>query len=135
MTTVEQRDLLVAAAGLVIGAQEVSYSALQRRLRLNFARAVGVACALEGIGVVSKPEPATGIGRRTVLMADFDRAVIERLASVHLGLVLCCDLHNQHCEPPSELCCHQCTERAHDTFPTRHADGSRCVLDTTKEGG
>lgn len=22
----------------------------------------------------------------------------------------CCDSHNQHCEPPSELCCHACPE-------------------------
>lgn len=41
----------------------------------------------------------------------------------------CCDMHNRHCEPPSELCCAGCTEAAHDTFPIRHADGSRCVLD------
>jgi hypothetical protein len=38
-------------------------------------------------------------------------------------------MHNVHCEPPSELCCGACTEAAHDTFPTPHADGSRCVLD------
>jgi len=43
--------------------------------------------------------------------------------------VPCCDSHNVHCEPPSELCCHGCTEAAHDAFPVRHADGSRCVLD------
>lgn len=41
----------------------------------------------------------------------------------------CCDSHNQTCEPPSELCCTNCTEATHDTFPIRHADGSRCVLD------
>lgn len=41
----------------------------------------------------------------------------------------CCDSHNQHCEPPSELCCRFCTEAAHDTFPIRHADGSACVTD------
>lgn len=45
----------------------------------------------------------------------------------------CCDSHNQHCEPPSDLCCHGCPEAAHDTFPIRHADGSRCVLDRTEE--
>jgi hypothetical protein len=45
----------------------------------------------------------------------------------------CCDSHNIHCEPPSELCCNDCTETAHDTFPIRHADGSRCVLDTPEE--
>lgn len=45
----------------------------------------------------------------------------------------CCDMHNIHCEPPSELCCWRCTEASHDTFPIRHADGSRCVLLTTDQ--
>lgn len=45
----------------------------------------------------------------------------------------CCDMHNEHCEPPAELCCERCTEVAHDTFPIRHSDGSTCVhaRDTT----
>lgn len=41
----------------------------------------------------------------------------------------CCEFHNTACEPPAELCCAQCTEAAHDTFPLPHADGSRCVLE------
>lgn len=41
----------------------------------------------------------------------------------------CCDSHNRNCEPPSELCCHDCTEKTHDMFPIRHADGSRCVME------
>lgn len=40
----------------------------------------------------------------------------------------CCDMHNRHCEPPGDLCCRECTEAAHDTFPVRHADGTPCVL-------
>lgn len=40
----------------------------------------------------------------------------------------CCELHNQHCEPPGDLCCRWCTEAAHDTVPARHADSSPCVL-------
>jgi hypothetical protein len=40
----------------------------------------------------------------------------------------CCDLHNQHCEPPAELRCWRCSEAGHDTFPTPHADGSPCLL-------
>ncbi|MCK9898137.1 hypothetical protein [Frankia sp. AgB32] len=36
----------------------------------------------------------------------------------------CCDLHNQHCEPPSELCCHDCTEARHP----QHPEGATCVL-------
>lgn len=47
---------------------------------------------------------------------------------IRQGLEPCCDMHNTNCEPPSELCCHHCTEAAHDSFPIRHADGSRCVL-------
>ena len=41
----------------------------------------------------------------------------------------CCDLHGKNCEPPSELCCWDCTEVTHDGFPIRHADGSKCVLE------
>lgn len=52
----------------------------------------------------------------------------EALADL-LNASRCCDLHSQHCEPPGALCCHDCTEAAHDTFPIRHADGSRCVLE------
>jgi hypothetical protein len=45
------------------------------------------------------------------------------------GEIPCCGSHNEHCEPPSELCCRDCPEATHVSFPTRHADGSRCVLD------
>lgn len=38
----------------------------------------------------------------------------------------CCDSHNQHCEPPSELCCHRCAETQHP----RHPADIRCVLET-----
>lgn len=41
-------------------------------------------------------------------------------------LIPCCDLHNQHCEPPSELCCRSCTEAGHP----QHPRGVQCVLDT-----
>ncbi len=36
----------------------------------------------------------------------------------------CCDLHGPACEPPSELCCQDCTETMHPS----HEDGSACVL-------
>lgn len=45
----------------------------------------------------------------------------------------CCNLHNERCEPPGDLCCHDCTEASHDTFPIRHADGSTCVTDLMEE--
>jgi len=34
----------------------------------------------------------------------------------------CCDLHGRNCEPPSEICCDQCTEMAHPM----HGDGTQC---------
>jgi hypothetical protein len=36
----------------------------------------------------------------------------------------CCDMHNEHCEPSSDLCCHECTEVGHPA----HADRRACVL-------
>jgi hypothetical protein len=62
------------------------------------------------------------------LRFENDRATID--VTWRVGQAPCCEMHNQHCEPPSELCC---PEVAHDTFPTPRADGSRCVLDPTKE--
>jgi hypothetical protein len=49
----------------------------------------------------------------------------------------CCDMHNEHCEPPSELCCEECTEFHHGLhrcderkpFALSHHDGSQCVLE------
>lgn len=41
---------------------------------------------------------------------------------------LCCDLHNVHCETPSELCCIDCTEVDHP----RHRPGQVCVLDAAR---
>lgn len=43
----------------------------------------------------------------------------------------CCDMHNVHCEPPSELCCNGCTEASHP----EHRRGERCVLDIDPTGG
>lgn len=41
-------------------------------------------------------------------------------------LIPCCDLHNQSCEPPAELCCRSCTEAGHPEHPR----GVQCVLAT-----
>lgn len=46
-------------------------------------------------------------------------------------LIPCCDLHNEHCEPPSELCCGACTEAAHPEHPR----GVPCVLATCSNPG
>lgn len=40
-----------------------------------------------------------------------------------------CDMHNQHCEPPADLCCGNCTEVNHPLHPPRE----RCVLDSIPE--
>lgn len=40
----------------------------------------------------------------------------------------CCDSHNVHCEPPSELCCGFCTEVCHP----EHAQGVVCVLEAAR---
>lgn len=37
----------------------------------------------------------------------------------------CCDMHGQHCEPPSELCCRECGEASHP----EHPPGVHCVID------
>lgn len=70
---------------------------------------------------------AAARGDATVLL-DIGGLVDE--AEALLGVpVPCCDLHNRNCEFPEELCCRWCTEAAHNTYPTRHNDGSRCVLE------
>lgn len=43
----------------------------------------------------------------------------------------CCDLHGVHCEPPAELCCHDCPEVRHP----EHAAGVECVLAEGTEMG
>jgi hypothetical protein len=45
-------------------------------------------------------------------------------ALIALRAAPCCDLHNAHCEPPSDLCCNQCTEAAHPY----HHPAYPCVL-------
>lgn len=43
----------------------------------------------------------------------------------------CCDMHNHHCEPPSELCCGHCTEVHHPD----HRPGEACVLSVESNHG
>lgn len=44
-------------------------------------------------------------------------------------MITCCDLHNRHCEPPGDLCCHGCSEVLHPQHPA----GVRCVLDVAAD--
>lgn len=46
---------------------------------------------------------------------------LETHSAVMRGL--CCAMHNRHCEPPSELCCRDCSEVLHPV----HLHGARCV--------
>ncbi|MFJ1539215.1 hypothetical protein ACIODS_11800 [Micromonospora chalcea] len=64
------------------------------------------------------------------------RAIVDRPAGrpdsieglrARLRQDVCCDLHNQHCEPPSDLCCPHCTEASHP----EHRNGERCVLNSS----
>jgi hypothetical protein len=59
--------------------------------------------------------------------ADDGPAMMAEVRAVLADLVRaagqCCDLHNEHCEPPSELCCGRCTEWDHP----RHPAGVRCT--------
>jgi len=48
----------------------------------------------------------------------------EVCARARAALDRCCDMHNSHCEPPSDLCCHACGEARHP----EHAPGVVCVL-------
>jgi len=53
----------------------------------------------------------------------------EVCARARAALDRCCDMHNSHCEPPSDLCCHACGEAHHP----EHAAGVVCVLAPTRE--
>lgn len=58
-------------------------------------------------------------GRRT------QPASLDDIDRLRARFARCCDMHNTHCEPPSELCCNGCTEVRHP----EHRRGARCVLD------
>ncbi len=64
--------------------------------------------------------PSTRAERALAIQADALRALREDRAAI----APCCDMHNRHCEPPADLCCHTCPEAGH---PQRH-DHSECVL-------
>src|SRR5437879_2229004 len=68
------------------------------------------------------PDPTSPEWQREALRAlgykESDPTAPERTT------VPCCDLHNAHCEPPGDLCCHDCTEATHPEHPS----GVRCVL-------
>lgn len=53
----------------------------------------------------------------------------EAMAFRSLMERVCCDFHNIHCEPPSELCCRDCAEVGHPEHPR----GVPCVLDRDEE--
>ena len=75
--------------------------------------------------VVKKPPPPLA----ELYPGDDLMGVADAVTEEPYGDCRCGDMHNTHCEPPSELCCWHCTEAGHDSFPVPHADGSACVLD------
>lgn len=83
--------------------------------------------ALESL-IAEASRPAVG-AQAALLGAELARAghVIAELRG--LNVFPCCDMHGRHCEPPSELCCDQCTEAGHefgDAWRGHHADGTVC---------
>lgn len=53
----------------------------------------------------------------------------------------CCDMHNRNCEPPSELCCENCTEARHAGWTDErgtprhgHPRGEKCSAPDLSSG-
>src|SRR5690348_13776084 len=53
---------------------------------------------------------------RSLVEGPRDQRYLGPCGAIGVSLKPCCEYHNRHCEPPGELCCHECTEAAHDTF-------------------
>jgi hypothetical protein len=56
--------------------------------------------------------------------ADVDTTPTPRVHRDIAATTVCCDLHGTTCEPPSELCCSNCSEAGHPQHPA----GVACVL-------
>jgi hypothetical protein len=82
------------------------------------AEAEEIAAWLKG-GQVAARQVAYGPWTKPYQPGDMDRA-----EAANTAVAPCCDLHNTNCEPPADLCCHQCTEAGHP----HHPNGARCVL-------
>lgn len=72
--------------------------------------------------------PGLGVGRVAYRITEWRPGFRDLIAVRILAELPCCDVHTTTCEPPSELCCHQCTEIAHGWLG-EHTDGSPCVLE------
>lgn len=92
-----------------------------RGLRLRFVRALWSRDEL--------PTPYAKIGGYIYEIAD--RAASEIEGRPAAGSARCCELHNSHCEPPSELCCHGCSEARHP----EHPPGVVCVPEQQARAG
>jgi len=82
------------------------------------AEAEEITAWLKG-GQVAARQVAYGPWTKPYQPGDMDRA-----EAANAAVAQCCDLHNTNCEPPSELCCHSCTEATHPDHPP----GVPCVL-------
>lgn len=74
--------------------------------------------------------PGKTIDEATAVAADARRVLlVTRDEEATIGWTMrwapCCAMHNQHCEPPGDLCCHACGEADHPAHPY----GVSCVLD------
>ncbi|GIM89707.1 hypothetical protein [Paractinoplanes toevensis] len=67
--------------------------------------------------------PPSQSGQTTLWLLDGVEAELERRGILPFkstdqeGTTPCCDLHNEHCEPPGDLCCRACTEVNHPQHP------------------
>lgn len=65
------------------------------------------------------------------ILQNYEPNSVALAAAFDFLKTVCCDMHNEHCEPPGDLCCVNCTEARHPLHPP----GQSCVLDTGKTGG
>lgn len=79
-----------------------------------------------GIGFINVHFPKETTRELTADEKAFYRTKRIEVAGMTRPIVIpCCDMHNQHCEPPGDLCCYSCTEAGHPEHPR----GVQCVLD------
>jgi hypothetical protein len=101
------------------------YDWVRDQTRVHVTWATGTGTQAEGVVVAYYVHPTLVIRRDDgwkVHVALAPGAKVTELPAAPAGPE-CCDMHNEHCEPPSELCCGRCTEWDHP----RHPAGVRCT--------
>ena len=119
-----------------LDAAMVTIRALQDELATARRAAIGLSAGLESARRDGAADMLDRAAAKLQAYSDVHSSTVAMLrrwaAEVRAGpptdrTAVCCDLHGSHCEPPSELCCWQCTEAAHPEHPT----GVACVLPPT----